>query len=243
MAMIEHPVPYEYGGKQYEGRIVYDDSVSGKRPAIYMQPDWLGVCSHTIEMAVDAGQSDYVVLLVDMYGKDYGGMEKTNEELGRVARGNRSNIEFILGCGAAAGESLTAEAEKMGLIDTSKIGAVGYCMGGGYLTEQIRAGAPYKGSVFIHVTLPVTVAPNRPSDISGRVLTIHGTDDVVTPLPQLDVFQAEMTANGVDWQTMLFGGAPHGFCVRDANDQLQRFDQKLCDQTYRLMRDFFDETL
>ena len=52
-----------------------------------------------------------------------------------------------------------------------------------------------------------------------------------------------MTANGVDWQTMLFGGAPHGFCVRDANDQLQRFDQKLCDQTYRLMRDFFDETL
>ena len=120
MAMIEHPVPYEYGGKQYEGRIVYDDSVSEKRPAIYMQPDWLGVCSHTVEMAVDAGQSDYVVLLVDMYGKDYGGMEKTNEELGRVARGNRSNIEFILGCGAAAGESLTAEAEKMGLIDTSQ---------------------------------------------------------------------------------------------------------------------------
>ena len=81
--MIDHPVPYEYGGKQYEGRIVYDDSVSGKRPAIYMQPDWLGVCSHTVEMAVDAGQSDYVVLLVDMYGKDYGGMKKTNEELGR----------------------------------------------------------------------------------------------------------------------------------------------------------------
>ena len=25
--MIEHPVPYEYEGKHYEGRIVYDDSV------------------------------------------------------------------------------------------------------------------------------------------------------------------------------------------------------------------------
>ena len=151
MAMIEHPVPYEYGGKLAEGRIVYDDSVSGKRPAIYMQPDWLqGVCSHTVEMAVDAGQSDHVVLLVDMYGKNYGGMQKTNEELGRVARGNRSNIDFILGCGAAAGESLTAEAEKMGLIDTSKIGAVGYCMGGGYLTEQIRAGAPGLQRIGLH---------------------------------------------------------------------------------------------
>ena len=104
MATIEHP-GFRMNTGQYEGRIVYDDSVSGKRPAIYMQPDWLGVCLHTVEMAVDVGQSDYVVLLVDMYGKDYGGMEKTNEELGRVARGNRSNIEFILGCGAAAGES------------------------------------------------------------------------------------------------------------------------------------------
>ena len=86
MAMIEHPVPYEYEGKQYEGRIVYDDSVSGKRPAIYMQPDWLGVCSHTVEMALDAAQSDYVVLLVDMYGKDYGGWKRpTRNSAGLLA--------------------------------------------------------------------------------------------------------------------------------------------------------------
>ena len=115
MAMIEHPVPYEYEGKQYEGRIVYDDSVSGKRPAIYMQPDWLGVCSHTVEMALDAAQSDYVVLLVDMYGKDYGGMQKTNEELGRVARGNRSNIDFILGCGRGGRQILDCRSRKDGI--------------------------------------------------------------------------------------------------------------------------------
>ena len=60
-----------------------------------MQPDWLGVCSHTVEMALDAAQSDYVVLLVDMYGKDYGGMQKTNEELGRVAAATgRISISF-----------------------------------------------------------------------------------------------------------------------------------------------------
>jgi dienelactone hydrolase len=58
----------------------------------------------------------------------------------------------------------------------------------------------------------------------------------------VDSFQAELTANGVDWQTMMFGGAPHGFCVHGAADVLQRYDDKLCKQTYRLMRDFFNET-
>ena len=109
------------------------------------------------------------------------------------------------------------------------------------MTEQIRAGAPYKGSVFIHVTLPMTVAPNRPSDIFGRVPTIHGTEDVVTPvlcgcLSGRNDGKWRRLADNVVWRC-----APR-FRVRDANDQLQRFDQKLCDQTYRLMRDFFDET-
>lgn len=240
--MIEHPVPYEYDGKAYEGMLVYDDSVSEKRPAIFMQPDWLGVCSHTTGMAAEAAESDYVVLLADMFGKDYGGEEKTHEELGKVARGNRSDIEFILGCGAAADAALTAEADRLGLIDNSKRGAIGYCMGGGYLTEQIRAGADFAGSVFIHVTLPNTVAPNRPNNIKGRVLVIHGSDDIVTPKPQIDAFEAELSANGVDWQVMMFGDAPHGFCVHGAADTLQRYDEKLCQQTYRMTRDFFAET-
>lgn len=243
MAITEHMVPYEYDGKEYEGMLVYDDSVSGKRPPIFMQPDWLGVCKHTAEMAAEAGESDYVMMVADMFGKNYGGMEKSNEELGKVARATRADIDFILGCGTAAEAALTAEADRLGLVDTAKKGAIGYCMGGGFLTEQIRAGADFKGSVFIHVTLPMTVAPNRPGNISGRVLIIHGTGDIVTPVPQVDSFETELTMGGVDWQTMMFGGAPHGFCVRDANDQIQRYDERLCKQTYRLMRDFFDETL
>ena len=242
MAVIEHVVPYKYDGRSFEGVLVYDDSIKDQRPAIFMQPDWLGVCSHTIAMAAEAAKADYVILLADMFGKDYGGMNKTNEELGKVARANRADIDFILGCGKVANDALTAEAERLKLIDKSRLGAVGYCMGGGYLLEQIRDGADFSGTVVIHVTLPITVAPNRPNRISGRLLAIHGSDDIVTPKAQIDALEAEMSANGVDWQVMMFGDAPHGFCVHDANDALQRYDEKLCKQTYRLMRDFFSET-
>ena len=68
MAVIEHSVPYNYDGRPFEGMLVYDDCVKERRPSIFMQPDWLGVCSHTTGMAAEAAEKDYVVLLADMFG-------------------------------------------------------------------------------------------------------------------------------------------------------------------------------
>ena len=240
--MIRHIVPYEFEGNSYEGMLVYEDDVKKLRPAIFMQPDWLGVCSHTAGMAAEAAETDYVVMMADMFGKDYGGMNKSNEELGKIARSKRTDIDFILGCGAAADTAMSAEAERLGLIDPNRKGAIGYCMGGGFILEQIRAGAHYAGTVVFHVTLPITVAPDRANKISGRVLAIHGSEDIVTPKPQIDALESEMTSNGVDWQVMMFGHAHHSFCVPNVNDELQRYDERLCRQSYRLMRDFFSET-
>ena len=44
--MAEIPVPYSHDGRAFEGMLVYDESVSEPRPAILMQPDWLGVSRH-----------------------------------------------------------------------------------------------------------------------------------------------------------------------------------------------------
>jgi len=61
--------------------IVCDDSVKGKRPAIFMQPDWKGVCADTIGQARTAAGKDYVVLMADMFGTGYGDKPKTQQEL------------------------------------------------------------------------------------------------------------------------------------------------------------------
>ncbi len=42
--VAEKTVGYEYDGKQFEGMLVHDDGVAAKRGAIFMPPDWLGVC-------------------------------------------------------------------------------------------------------------------------------------------------------------------------------------------------------
>jgi len=241
--MAEIAVPYGYDGRQFEGMLVYDDSVSGQRPAIFMQPDWLGVCRHTIGMAEEVAGQDYVVMMADMFGVGYGEKEKTYDELMENAKRLRADLPHILGCGALAYEVLTAEANKRGLIDRDKMGAIGHCLGGGFALEQARAGADFKGTVVFHVTAPNPVDPNTKPDIKGRVLAIHGSVDPVTPKEMMDALEAELTEADVDWQVMMFGHATHAFCIEGANNPpIQVYDEALCQQSYRLMRDFFEQT-
>ena len=125
--MAEVKVPYTVKGRQFEGLIVYDDSVKGKRPVIFDQPDWKGVAPDTIEQARLVAGKDYVVLMADMFGKGYGDQPKTRDELGVNMRAVHNDLAFTVACGNAAYKALMAEADKRGLIDPDKNAAVGFC--------------------------------------------------------------------------------------------------------------------
>ena len=241
--MTEKKVPYQVNGRPFEGVIVCDDSVKGKRPAIFMQPDWKGVCADTIGQARTAAGKDYVVLMADMFGKGYGDKPKTQQELRSGMLAVHDDLAFTIDCGGAAFDALLAEANKLGLIDASKKAAIGYCAGGGFALEQARAGADFKGVVVFHVTNPNPAVPGTRCDIKGRVLAIHGSADPITPKPMMDAFEDELTKAKVDWQVMMFGGAVHSFCDPTVNAGPTRYDEKLCRKSYMLMRDFFAETL
>jgi len=241
--MAEKKVLYQVNGRQFEGMIVYDDGVTAKRPAIFMQPDWKGVCADTIAQARTAAGKDYVVLMADMFGKGYGDKPKNQDELRAGMLAVHKDRAFTVACGGVAYDTLMAEADKLGLIDTAKKAAIGYCAGGGYALEQARAGADFKAVVVFHVTNPNPVIPGTPCNIKGRVLAIHGSADPVTPKPMMDAFEEELTKAKVDWQVMMFGGAVHSFCDPTVNAGPTRYDEKLCRKSYLLMRDFFAETL
>jgi len=42
-ATIQTAVSYEVNGRQFEGQLVFDESVQSKRPILFMQPDWKGI--------------------------------------------------------------------------------------------------------------------------------------------------------------------------------------------------------
>lgn len=242
--MMEKPVAYQVNGRAFEGMIVYDDSVSTKRPVIFEQPDWKGICRDTIDMAHRLAGRDYVVLMADMFGKDYGGGSKSRDDLGKGMRAVYTDLQFTLTCGETAYRALMDAAGGIAAADTSRNFAVGYCAGGGFVLEQCRAGADFKATAVFHVTNPNPVNPGTPCHYKGRVLAVHGRADPVTPKEKMDAFEAEMTAAHVDWQVMMFGPpAVHSFCDPTArNPGANMYDENLCRKSYMLMRDFFAET-
>ena len=240
--MAEITVPYEYDGRKFEGALVHADRLDGPRPAILMQPDWLGVCRHSLDMAHEVAARDYVVMVADMFGAGYGEKEKTVDDLMKSSRAVRNDLKFLLGCAAAADAALTAEAAKRGLIDPERRGLIGFCIGGGFALEQARAGADFAGTVVFHVTLPNPVDAAATPQVKGPVLALHGAADPVTPKPMMDALEDELSAAGIDWQVTMFGHAVHSFCNREADSESQRYDEKLCRQSYRMMREFFAET-
>jgi dienelactone hydrolase len=241
--MTEKKVPYQVNGKSFEGVIVYDDSVQGRRPAVFMQPDWKGVCADTIAQARAVAGKDYVVLMADMFGQGYGDKPKTQEELRAGMSAVHKDRAFTVACGGKAYDALLAEADKLGLVDAGKKAAIGYCAGGGFALEQARAGADFKAVVVFHVTNPNPVVPGTPCNIKGRVLAIHGRADPITPKPMMDALEDELTKAKVDWHIVTFGRGVHSFCDPTVNAGPTRYDEKLCRTSYMLMRDFFAETL
>jgi dienelactone hydrolase len=241
--MAEKKVAYAVDGRPFEGLIVYDDTVKTKRPVVFMQPDWKGVCADTIGQARIVAGKDFVVLMVDMFGAGYGAKPKTQDELRAGMLAVHKNLPFTLSCGGKAHDALLAEGQKLGIVEPAKKAAIGYCAGGGYALEQARDGADFKAVVVFHVTNPNPVVAGTPCNIKGRVLAIHGAADPITPKPMMDALEDELTRAKIDWEVMMFGGAVHSFCDPTANAGPTRYDEKLCRKSYMLMRDFFAETL
>ena len=123
--MAEKKVAYPVGGRQFEGMIVYDESETSKRPVIFMQPDWKGVCEDTIGQARIVAGKDYVVLMADMFGAGYGDKPKTREELAAGMQAVHNDLDFTIACGDRGYGVLRAEADKLGITDGNKKAAIG----------------------------------------------------------------------------------------------------------------------
>jgi hypothetical protein len=126
-APVATPVSYQVKGRPFEGMIVYDDSVKTKRPVIFMQPDWMGVDADNIAQARLIAGKDYVVLVADMFGQGYANKTKTRPDLFAAVNALHDDLAFTLACSGTACDTLMAEANKLGLVETGKTVAIGYC--------------------------------------------------------------------------------------------------------------------
>lgn len=237
-AVVSKPVPYEIDGEAFEGLLVYDDGVSHPRPGLLMVPDWLGVTDNSAKQAEFVAGDKYVVFIADMYGKT---LRPTNaDEAGAAAGAVRSDRALMRKRAQVALEVLQAQASQVAL-DAGRLGAIGFCFGGGSVLELARSGAALGGFVSFHGNLD-TPNPADAKNIKAPVLVLHGADDPSVPPAQVEDFIAEMKAANVDWQLISYGGAVHSFTNPQANmPGRNQYHPQVAARAYRAMNDLFDE--
>jgi dienelactone hydrolase len=209
--MRAEKIKYPMGALTAEGALIYDENVSGKRPAVLLAPNWMGMTAKAVQRGELVAGNRYVVFVADMYGA-----------------GTRP---------ADFGEAAVTQATKRNLIDECRA-AVGFCFGGGNVLELARDGADLAAAVSIHGDLK-TALPAEKGTIKAALLVAHGAPDPVVPKADRDAFEAEMNAAGAKWQMVVFSGALHAYTDRGADvPGVAAWDEAATRQTYALTHQF-----
>jgi dienelactone hydrolase len=237
--MVADKVAYSLGGKDFEGILVYDDSVKAKRPAVVMAPNWMGVTSAAITKAKLLAGRKYVLFIADMYGKSVRpkGFKQALAASGAVRKdiaGQRARINKAL-------DVLLAEGGKRGVTDNARAAAIGFCFGGGNVLELARSGRSVAGVVTFHGSLG-TPQPATKGGVKTKILVLHGADDPAAPKAQRDALEAEMRAAGADYQIVAFSGTVHSFTDPNAKRPgRSMYNPKVAKRSYAMMNNFFAE--
>ncbi|MBI3831122.1 MAG: dienelactone hydrolase family protein [Planctomycetes bacterium] len=235
--MKTETIEYKASGALCEGVLVYDAAAKGKRPAVLVIHDWMGVSGETKRRAEMLAGLGYVAFCADVYGKDT--RPKDRQEAGAAAGKIKKDRELMLARLNAALETLL----KNENVDPKRVAAIGYCFGGTCALELARSGAELAGVVSFHGGLGTTV-PAKEGQLKAKVLALNGADDPSSSPEVVAAFEKEMREAKADWQSVAYGGAVHAFtnpAAGNDNSKGAAYNEKADKRSWEAMKAFFEE--
>ena len=238
-AVIEKPVSYSDAEVKLEGFHIYDDSVTGPRPAVLVIHQWMGITDHEKQRARMLAELGYNVFAADIYG--VGVRPASPAEAGKEA-GKYKKDRSLFRSRLQAGLEVLRKDERT---EPGKIAAIGFCFGGTAVLELARAGTDLAGVVSFHGGLDAAegVAAKK-GGIPAKVLVLHGAVDPYVPAEQVAAFEKEMNEAAADWQLVAYGSAVHAFTQRGAGDDPSKgaaYHEMADRRSWIAMKSFFDE--
>ncbi len=217
MALKGEELIYKANGIVLKGYMAYDDAVAGKRPGVLVVHDWWGVGEFVRDRARELAKLGYTALAVDMYGE---AKEATNPDEARKLSGEvRKNPSMMKARFDAARGALS----KHPSVDSKRIAAIGYSLGGSIVLEMARQASDLAGVVVFWGSLK-TERPAQKGMVKARVLVLNGMEDPGVPVEQVKQFKAEMDAAGVDYKVIDYPKSKHAFSRQDADSLARKFN-------------------
>ena len=235
--MQTQPIDYRDGEVALLGYLAYDETLPGKRPGVLVMPGGFGLGRNAKERAQMLARMGYAALVGDPYG---GGMEidDLKEVMKRVTDLRADTAKFRRRARVALDRLIATP-----WVDPGRVAAIGYCLGGTFVLELARDGAPIAGVVTFHGGLE-TKSPATSGMVRAKLLILTGADDPTVPVTHVNAFAEEMTKAAADWQIVTYSGTKHGFTYPDAASRKIdwiEYNQLTDERSWTAMTSFFEE--
>ena len=222
---VEYPSPHGYG--RIRGYLVQPKNITKKLPVVLVIHENRGLNPHIEDIARRIALDDFIAFAPDALFPlgGYPNDEDKARELFKQLDQNKSRADFI-----AAVSALRILKDANG-----KVGAVGFCYGGGivnYLATQLpdlAAGVPFYGSQPSAEDTKKIKAP----------LLIHYADADERINAGWPAYEDSLKAAGVRYEAFIYEGVQHGF----NNDTTPRFDAAAASLAWQRTIRFFNDNL
>jgi dienelactone hydrolase len=243
-AIVTKDVDYEQGGAKLRGFLAYDDAKvkDGKLPGVLVVHEWWGLNDYVKARAVQLANLGYVAFALDMYGA--GVLAADPKEAGALAGKFGEN--------SAKAERAQAGLDQLvatGLVDPSRVAAIGYCFGGSTVQALAYSGANLAGIVSFHGGL-VPATEEDVSKVKAKILICHGALDPSMKQERIDAYLKSMNDGKLDYRFVVYAGAYHAFTNPESDANAVKFPamkgfigySPTADRrSWQDMQDFFNE--
>ena len=226
-------IDYKDADKPLSGYLVYDDAVSGRRPGVLLAHSRAGMSEATLRDSDMIAKTGYVVFAADIFGK--GILPKEVPEMTALTTIYNQDRPLMRKRATAGFDVLKASP----LVDATKLAVIGYCFGGTVAVELAETGIPIVGMISVHGSFR-NFTPEAAKNIKGRVLILHGAEDPVAPLDEVNTLISQLRAAKVDWQLEVYSGAQHAF-TKPQNPSEARADREYKVAMTRFFREVFGQ--
>jgi carboxymethylenebutenolidase len=193
------PLSYKSGDETVQG-ILYAPAGKGPFPALVVSHEWWGLNDWVKEQASKLADQGYVALAVDLYRGKVATTPDLAHELMRGVPEDRAKRDLH-----AAVEFLKSQPN----VRKDRIGAIGWCMGGGYALDVALQEPDLAAAVINYGHLATD--PEALKNINAPILGIFGGQDRGIPPDDVHKFEQQMKQRGKRVEIKIYDDAGHAF--------------------------------
>ena len=192
-------VTYQSGDETVHA-LLYMPAGEGPFPALVVIHEWWGLNDWVKQQASDYADKGYIALAIDLYR---GKVATTPDEAHQIMRGvpeDRAQRDLL---------AATSFLRALNSVSAKRVGAIGWCMGGGYALDLAIADPKLKVAVINYGHLASDKATLK--KIHASILGIFGGQDKGIPVEDVRKFETELQALGRKVEIHVYPDAGHAF--------------------------------